>query len=122
MLDSSRDPIQFNPGPHDVRIVQGAHVYYVRAIKRGELFLGGGLAGIEGLVFAATIGVLLHLRNAKDSHWKVGVVRYRRDGSGLIRVAHKEKATSLAGAEALRERLAAKVRAGGFAPERRGTS
>jgi hypothetical protein len=84
------DPIQFAPEEHDVRLERGQWIFYVRGVRKGERFLGGGLTGFEGILFALTIGLLWASRQERKDHWKVGVVRFRKDGSGLVRLVHKE--------------------------------
>ena len=110
------DPIQFTPAPHDVRLERGAWVYYVRGVKRWELFRSDGLSPTDlgGLILALPIGFLWGHRQERAKQWKVGVLRFRRDGAGLIRVVHKETLDSGIPPERRIEALARDVTAGRF--------
>jgi hypothetical protein len=108
------DPVQFTPEEHDVRLERGDWIFYVRGVKKGERFIGGGLAGLEGLAFALTVGLLWAAKQERRSQWKVGVVRFRKDWRGRVRLVHKE---TLPVGEAPQERIAdlvAEVKSGRF--------
>ena len=86
------DPIQFTPEPHDVRLERGTWIYYVRGVKKWQLFRSDGLSPTDlgGLILALPIAFLWGRRQERAKQWKVGVLRFRKDGGGLIRVIHKE--------------------------------
>jgi hypothetical protein len=110
------DPIHFTPGEHDVRLEHGECIFYVRGVKRGEVFLGDGVSGPGDVVFALTVGLLWGISRERSDRWKVGVMRFRKDYRGRIRVVYKE---SLARGEAPTTRMAelvTDVRSGRFDP------
>jgi hypothetical protein len=93
------DELPFTPEDHDVRIHRGEHLFFVRGVKRGERFTGGGLSlepDAGGLLVVLLAVVLAKpLLAAYDRlPWKVGVVRMRRDPTGhpsRIRTVHRER-------------------------------
>lgn len=115
-MPTGTDPIQFTPEPHDVRIERNGWVYYVRGVRRGERFVGGGLTP-EGGVAVVLIGLVAGRRLQawhERQPWKVGVVCLRADGGGIVRTVHKERAG--ASPVARIAALADEVRAGRFEP------
>lgn len=87
------DQIQFTPNAHDVRVERQGWVYYVRGIKRGERFVGGGVT-LEGGIVIALLSLVAGRRISgwyEAQPWKVGVVRLRSDGGGLNRTVYKER-------------------------------
>lgn len=108
------DPIQFTPDEHDVRLERGDWIYYVRGVKKGEMLLGGAPTGLEGIVVALTVGLFWAARQERNDQWKVGVVRFRRDRSGRIRLVHKETLGPGEGPEARISELVGDVTSGRF--------
>ena len=108
------DPIQFTPEEHDVRLERGEWIFYVRGVKRGERFIGGAPTGLEGIVFALTLGLLWAARQERLNRWKVGVVRFRKDWRGRIRLVHKETLPPGEGPQRRIAELVEEVSAGRF--------
>ncbi len=108
------DPIQFTPEEHDVRLQRGDWIFYVRGVKKGERLIGGGSAGLEGIVFVLTFGLLWAARQERQDRWKVGVVRLRKDWVGRIRLVHKETLPPGEGPQRRIAELVEEVSAGRF--------
>lgn len=107
---------------HDVRIVRGRWIFYVRGVRVGEPFRGGvsgrggsGWGGasdwegfVLGLVLTPFIKGAAALFRSRGKTWKVGILRHRNvRWGGIIRVVYKER---LAPGQAPNQRIAELVK------------
>jgi hypothetical protein len=73
------DPLPFTPHDHDVRIVRGTWVYYVRGVKKSEPLRSNDFTDASGIVetiLSLLVGWTLARWWDRQTTWKVGVMRY----------------------------------------------
>lgn len=114
------DELPFELHEHDQRLRVGDHYFYVRAVRRGEMFVPGRVH-LESALLLAPLQLVfgrLFARCQARQPWKVGVIRIDGDRwgpTGTARVVHKESGSTLDVPTARLAQLADRVRAGDFA-------